>query len=156
MANIRKDQGLDDEAKFKAALAQEGMTMDDLRRNFERQVIVYRVQQDEVGQKLQITEEEARQYYLAHQAEFVDQPMVTLREIAVEIPTATKNGEAGVNVAQDDAAQRKADDIRARVIAGEDFGKVVGSLGVAVEGQRRPDRTSGALSALASPATETT
>ena len=30
-----------------------------LRRNFERQVTVYRVQQDEVGQKLQITEEEA-------------------------------------------------------------------------------------------------
>ena len=38
--------------------------MDDLRRNFEKQVTVYRVQQDEVGQKLQITEEEARQYYL--------------------------------------------------------------------------------------------
>ena len=31
--------------------------------------------------------------------------MVTLREIAVEIPTVTKNGEAGVNVAQDDAVQ---------------------------------------------------
>ena len=58
--------------KFKAALAQEGMTMDDLRRNFEKQVTVYRVQQDEVGQKLQITEEEARQYYLGHQSEFVE------------------------------------------------------------------------------------
>lgn len=128
VADIRKNQNLEDEAKFKAALTQEGMSMDDLRRNFERQVIVYRVQQDEVGQKLQITEEEARQYYLAHQAEFVEQPMVTLREIAVEIPTATKNGEAGVNVAQDDAAQKKADDIRARVMAGEDFGKVASEV----------------------------
>ncbi len=61
VAEIRKGQNLEDEQKFKQALAQEGMTMDDLRRNFERQVTVYRVQQDEVGQKLQITEEEARQ-----------------------------------------------------------------------------------------------
>src|SRR5580765_4611057 len=87
LTQLRKDQNLDDENKFKAALAQEGMTMDDLRKNFEKQVTVYRVQQDEVGQKLQITEEEARQYYVAHQAEFVDAPTVTLREISVDIPT---------------------------------------------------------------------
>jgi len=50
VADIRKGQNLEDDQKFKQALAQEGMTMDDLRRNFERQVTVYRVQQDEVGQ----------------------------------------------------------------------------------------------------------
>src|SRR5436190_595196 len=82
LTQLRKDQNLDDENKFKAALAQEGMTMDDLRKNFEKQVTVYRVQQDEVGQKLQITEEEARQYYLAHQSEFVEAPTVTLGEIS--------------------------------------------------------------------------
>ena len=107
VAEIRKGQNLEDEQKFKQALAQEGMTMDDLRRNFERQVTVYRVQQDEVGQKLQITEEEARQYYLSHQSEFVEPATVTLREISVEIPTATKGGQAGINVAQDDAAQNE-------------------------------------------------
>ena len=139
IADIRKNQNLEDEAKFKAALTQEGMTMDDLRRNFERQVTVYRVQQDEVGQKLQITEEEARQYCLAHQSEFIDAPMVTLREIAVEIPTATQGGQAGVNVAQDDAAQTKADAIRARVMAGEDFAKV------ATEVSASPTKANGGL-----------
>ena len=135
VADIRKDQNLEDEQKFKAALAQEGMTMDDLRRNFERQVTVYRVQQDEVGQKLQITEEEARQYYLAHQSEFVEPATVTLREISIEIPTATKGGQAGINVAQDDAAQKKAEEIRARVIGrrGLRQGRVRGVDG-AVEG----------------------
>jgi peptidyl-prolyl cis-trans isomerase SurA len=128
VAEIRKNQGLDDDQKFKAALAQEGMTMDDLRRNFERQVTVYRVQQDEVGQKLQITEEEARQYYLTHQSEFVEPATVTLREIAIEIPTTTQGGQVGVNVAQDDAAKTKAEDIRARVMAGEDFGKVASEI----------------------------
>jgi peptidyl-prolyl cis-trans isomerase SurA len=128
MADIRKTQGLDDDQKFKAALASEGMTIDDLRKNFERQVTVYRVQQDEVGQKLQITEEEARQYYLSHQPEFVEPSMVTLREIAVEIPTTSQGGQTGVNVAQDDDAQKKAEAIRARLVAGEDFGKVASEV----------------------------
>jgi len=120
LTQLRKDQNLEDENKFKAALAQEGMTMDDLRKNFEKQVTVYRVQQDEVGQKLQITEEEARQYYLAHQSEFVEAPTVTLREISIEIPTSTQGGQAGINVAQDDQAKQKIDAIRARVTAGEE------------------------------------
>ena len=131
VADIRKGQNLEDDQKFKQALAQEGMTMDDLRRNFERQVTVYRVQQDEVGQKLQITEEEARLYYLQHQSEFVEPATVTLREISVEIPTATKGGQAGINVAQDDAAQTKAEEIRARVMAGEDFAKVASEVSAA-------------------------
>jgi peptidyl-prolyl cis-trans isomerase SurA len=131
LTQLRKDQNLDDENKFKAALAQEGMTMDDLRRNFEKQVTVYRVQQDEVGQKLQITEEEARQYYRAHPAEFTEEPNVTLREIMVETPTATQQGLAGVNVAQDDAARERATAIRGRILAGEDFGKVAGEVSAA-------------------------
>jgi peptidyl-prolyl cis-trans isomerase SurA len=128
LTQLRKDQNLDDENKFKAALAQEGMTMDDLRRNFEKQVTVYRVQQDEVGQKLQITEEEARQYYLGHQAEFVDAPTVTLREISIEIPTSTQAGLAGINVAAADEAQKQAEAIRARVAGGEDFAKVAADV----------------------------
>ena len=114
--------------------------MDDLRRNFEKQVTVYRVQQDEVGQKLQITEEEARQYYLAHQSEFVEQPTVTLREISIDIPTTTQGGQAGVNVAQDDDAQRKAEAMRgAGDSAGEDFGKV------AAEVSASPSKANGGL-----------
>jgi peptidyl-prolyl cis-trans isomerase SurA len=139
MADIRKTQNLEDDQKFKAALASEGMTLDDLRRNFERQVTVYRVQQDEVGQKLQITEEEARQYYLAHQSEFVEEATVTVREIAVEIPASTQGGEAGVNVGQDDAAQKKVEAIRGRVMAGEDFGKV------AAEVSSSPSKANGGL-----------
>jgi parvulin-like peptidyl-prolyl isomerase len=125
---IRKNQNLEDDQKFKAALAQEGMTLDDLRKNFERQVTVYRVQQDEVGQKLQITEEEARQYYLAHQSEFVQPAMVTLREISIEVPTSSQGGEAGINVAQADSAEKKAEAIRARIVGGEDFGKVAAEV----------------------------
>ena len=139
VADIRKNQGLDDEQKFQAALKQEGMTMEELRRNFERQVIIYRVQQDEVGPKLQITEEEARQYYLTHQQEFVTPAQVTLREILIEVPTAVQGGQKGINVGQEDDAKQKAEAVRARLAAGEDFAKI------AAEASTSPSKANGGL-----------
>jgi peptidyl-prolyl cis-trans isomerase SurA len=126
--NLRKEQNLQDDAKFQAALKQEGWTVDDLRKNVERQFMLSRVQQDEIGAKLQITEEEARQYYLAHKDEFVEPATVTLREIFIEIPTSVQGGQAGVNVAQDDDAQKKAEAAYKRVTSGEDFGKVAAEV----------------------------
>src|SRR5688572_26094170 len=95
---LRKEQNLQDDEKFSAALKQEGMTIDDLRRNVERQFMISQVQREEVGSKLTITEEEARQYYLNHPAEFTTVPNVTLREIFIEIPTTTQKGQAAINV----------------------------------------------------------
>jgi peptidyl-prolyl cis-trans isomerase SurA len=118
--NIRKEQGLTDEAKFQAALAQENMTMDDLRKQLERQMLIEQVQRQEVGSKLTITEEEARQYYAKHPEEFSEPAAVTLREILVEVPAS----EGGVNVAKDDEAKQKIEDIRARALKGDDFAKL--------------------------------
>src|SRR4051794_38697979 len=43
--NIKKQNNLDDEQRFQAALKQEGMTIADLRRTLEKQMLVSRVQQ---------------------------------------------------------------------------------------------------------------
>jgi len=120
--NIRKEQGLTDDAKFAQALASEGMTMDDLRKQLERQMLIEQVQRQEVGSKLSITEEEARQYYASHPEEFTDAASITLREILIEVPAA--QGGAGVNVAADDEAQKKIADVRARALRAEDFAKL--------------------------------
>ncbi len=128
LANLRKEQGLEDEAKFQAALKQEGMTLDDLRKNVERQFLISQVQREEVGSKLSITEEEAHQYYLTHQSEFTQPATVTLREILVEVPTTTQGGQAGVNVGQEDDAKARAEAIRTRIAGGEDFGKVASEV----------------------------
>ena len=122
--NIRKEQGLLDEAKFQQALAQENMTMEDLRKQLERQMLVEQVQRQEIGSKLTITEEEARQYYARHPEEFTEPSSVTLREIFVEVPSA----EGQVSVAKDEEGQKKIADARARVLKGEDFAKVAGEL----------------------------
>lgn len=128
MTEMRTKNNLEDDKKFQAALAQEGMTLDDLRKQVERGFLIQRVQQDEVGQKLTITEEEARQYYLGHKDEFVEPASVTLREIFIEIPTTTQGGEEGVKVGADDEAKKEAEAARARVAAGEDFGKVAAEV----------------------------
>src|SRR5436190_14306408 len=107
VANIRKEQGLTDEAKFQAALAQEGMTMDDLRKQLERQMLIEQVQRQEIGSKLSITEEEARQYYAKHPEEFTESASVTLREIFIEVPDT-----GGVSVTRDEEARKQIDTIR--------------------------------------------
>ena len=122
--NLRKEQNLTDDQKFQNALKQEGMTIEDLRKNVEKQFLVSQVQRDEVGSKLSITEEEARQYYLTHKNEFAEPATVTLREILIEVPTSSKGGQATISVAQQDDAEQKAAALRTRILAGEDFAKV--------------------------------
>jgi parvulin-like peptidyl-prolyl isomerase len=107
------------------------MTVDDLRKNVEKQFMVGQVQRDEVGSKLSITEEEARQYYLTHKDEFVQPATVTLREILLEVPTTSKGGQATVNVGKDDEVAQQAAAVRARIVGGEDFAKVAAEVSAA-------------------------
>src|ERR1044072_10052081 len=93
--NIKKENKIETEEQFQAALKSENMTMADLRRNLERSMIVQRVQQIEVVGQIAVSEREARDYYESHKNEFTKQPTVTLREILVAIPSDAR----GINVA---------------------------------------------------------
>ncbi len=119
--NIRKENKIDSDEQFQAALKSENMTMADLRRNLERQMISSRVQQNEIMAKIGVTDEEAKKYYDAHTSEFTTAPTVTLREILVSTPTDPK----GLNVSADEAAKSRIEAIRTRVTAGgEAFDKL--------------------------------
>jgi len=96
--NIKKENKLESEEQFQAALKAEGITMADLRRNLERSMLVQRVQQNEVMGKIGVSEDEARKYYESHLSEFTTPQSVTLREILVALPADNK----GVNVAADE------------------------------------------------------
>jgi peptidyl-prolyl cis-trans isomerase SurA len=118
--NIKKENKMETEEQFQAALKAENMTLADLRRNLERQMIQQRVQQNEVLGKIGVTDDEAKKYYDAHLNEFTTAPTVTLREILVTIPADSK----GLNVAADEAAKEKAETIRKSVTTGgESFDK---------------------------------
>src|SRR3954454_6739885 len=115
LESIKKDNKIESDEQFQAALKQENMTLTDLRRQLERTMIVQRVQQNEVLGKIAVADEEARHYYEAHLAEFTKPQTVTLREIFVSVPD---NGKA-VSVGLDEDAREKATGIRARAMAGE-------------------------------------
>lgn len=118
--NIKKENKIESDEALQAALKQEGMTLADLRRQLERTMLVQQVQQTEILQKLQVTETELKAYYEAHQDEFATVPQVTLREITINVPTTAQ----GINVAQDDAARAKAEEVRVKIVAGEAFARL--------------------------------
>jgi peptidyl-prolyl cis-trans isomerase SurA len=123
--NIRKENKIETDEQFQAALKAENLSMADLRRNLERSMIFQRVQQNEVLAKIGVTDDEAKKYYEAHQKEFTTSPTVTLREILVAGPGDPKV----MNVAADEAAKAKAEEIRKRVTAGgENFEKLAGEI----------------------------
>jgi len=122
--NLRKDNKLESDEAFAAALKQEGLDIATLRRNLERQLIINKVQQVDVMGKLGLTEEEARRYYDEHKIDFTTPASITLRELVVAVPTDGKN----VNVARDEETQRKAEGVLARLQAGESFEKLVAEL----------------------------
>lgn len=122
--NIKKSNNLEDEERFQAALKQEGMTMADLRRSLERQMLVSEVQQRDVIAKIAVTDDEARAFYEANKQQFTTPSEITLREILVEVPVTDR----GINVAQDDAARAKAEEIRKRLLAGEPFPRIAAEI----------------------------
>lgn len=118
--NVKKQNKLDD-ASFKIALQQEGMTLEQLRQDFERTYLAQAVQSQEVGPRIQPTQEELRQYYNAHQSEFMTRPSVTLREIFFTVQVQNQGGREVFEPGSDAAAKDKVDRVIGRLRAGDDF-----------------------------------
>ena len=140
--NLRKEQNLDRRSEVPGGAEAGRHDDDDLRKNVEKQILVEQVQRDEVGSKLAITEEEARQYYLTHKNEFAEpRDRDAARDPhrgAVDDqgrPVDDQRREAGRGGAEGGGAAHARPGRR-----GLRQGRG-GSLGVAVEGQRRPDRS---------------
>jgi peptidyl-prolyl cis-trans isomerase SurA len=135
LENIKKSNNLTDEAQFQAALKQERMTLADLRRSIERNMLINQVQSTEVTQKISVSEEEAREYFDSHRAEFSTPSEVMLREILIEVPSTDR----GFNAAQDQEARARAEDARQRLLKGEPFPRL------AAEVSSSPSKANGGL-----------
>lgn len=120
---IKKENNLTDE-QLKEAMAQEGLTLDQLRANFERAYMVQAVQSQEIIRRINVTEEELRQYYNGHREELLTPESVTIREFTVAVPAQSPTGI--VNPSQSDlaAARARIEAVRARIAAGEDFAAI--------------------------------
>jgi parvulin-like peptidyl-prolyl isomerase len=121
LENIRKENKLEDDAQFAAALKQEGLDIPGLRRNIERNMVVSQVRQVEVMSKISVVEDEARAYYDSHKNEFMTPAQLTLRELSVAVKTDGKT----LNVSLDEAAKAKAEIALQRARKGESFETLV-------------------------------
>jgi parvulin-like peptidyl-prolyl isomerase len=84
-------------------------------------VLIRQVRQVDVMEKIDVADDEIREYYNAHAGEFTTPSEITLREILIAVPTSDR----GINVAQQDAAQEQARQLHARLLAGEPFAALV-------------------------------
>ena len=118
LGDLMAENGFDTREEFQEALAQtEGMTLEDLRRVMERQILINQVQQIEVLGSVTLTEVEAREHYEANIAQYTDPATLTMREILIRVP----EGLGGAGVTADDMARLEAEEARQRVVDGEDF-----------------------------------
>jgi parvulin-like peptidyl-prolyl isomerase len=126
---VKKQNNLDDEG-LKKAMAQAGLTLEELRQNFERTYLMQGVTQTEIMQNMRLTEEETRQYYAKHPEAFMQPATLVLREIVVNIATQPDptTGQPSINAAEADEAKERITKARARVLAGEDFVKVAAEV----------------------------
>ena len=137
--NLKTQNKIETDEQLQAALKQENMTMVDLRRNMERQMLYSNVQQVEVFSRVAVTEEEAHKYYDAHMTEFTT-PVVG--HVARDSRGRSRRIRAASTPPQTKPPRRKAEQIRARIAGGESFEKVAAEVvRCGVEGQRRLART---------------
>jgi hypothetical protein len=122
--NIKKENNIASEEDFQRQLRREGMTLDDLKRNIERQIVRRQVLSRELESKVTVTETEARAEYEARKPDYTVHPTVKLQEILVKD-------------ADDQAAMARARELVKRARGGEDF------AALARESSASPTRTSG-------------
>ncbi len=120
--SIKTENNFANDEEFREALMQaEGMTVDDLRRTMERQMLINQVQQVEILRKVVLTDSEAREHYDNNLGEYTEPETITMREILIRVA----EGIGGtVNVAADDQARHEAEEARLRILAGEEFSLV--------------------------------
>ncbi len=123
--NLKKQNNFKTDEELTKALEQEGMTLAQLRQDFERVYMIQAVQQREIGQRMNLTEEERRQFYNSHREAFLSPATITLREIFIPFPSEPKGAQATVSVAEEAAVKERTDAVRARAVAGEDFAALV-------------------------------
>lgn len=126
LESIKKDNKIESDEQFEAALKGEGLTLAQLKQMLTKRMLIGQVQQREIGSRVDVTEDEERAYYEAHPTEFATTPSVTLREIHVnaEVDPVKKQPSVGAL----DEARDKAEAIRARVLKGESFDKLAAEI----------------------------
>jgi peptidyl-prolyl cis-trans isomerase SurA len=81
--DARRNFGIDSDEEFTEALAQSGMTRDQLRTQLREQLVTRQVLSREVHQAIKVSEEDMLRYYRDHPADFTTAARYKLQEVVV-------------------------------------------------------------------------
>jgi peptidyl-prolyl cis-trans isomerase SurA len=99
--DIRKQNHLDSMDDLQKAVEQQGTSYEDFKANIRNSIITQQVVRDQVGSKIQISQQEMNKYYQDHQASFTQPESVHLKEIL--IPTLANATDSQLAAADDQA-----------------------------------------------------
>lgn len=111
--DVRKQDGFANMEDFQKAVEQSGLTWEDYREQMGNELLTRKVIQQEVGDKVDIGNDEVRKYYNEHKNEFVRPEEVDLSEIFLKTDGKTPEQIAAI--------KKQADDLYTRIQNGEDF-----------------------------------
>jgi peptidyl-prolyl cis-trans isomerase SurA len=138
-----KDRNQLTDAQFEEALAEDGMTLEDYKKELTNQMKKMTLMDREIRAKVQVSKKEVDEYYEKHKSEFNAPPQVRLQQILLIIPPETTDDEV-------EQVRKKAEQIRDRIGKGEDFTEMVklysqgvtaaagGDMGVFLKGELFP------------------
>ncbi|OFW59853.1 MAG: hypothetical protein A2133_07395, partial [Actinobacteria bacterium RBG_16_64_13] len=141
-----------DEQKFEAALEKQHLTLDDLTESIKQTLWIERMKAAVTGE-ITVSEDEARAYFQAHKAEYVEQESRAVRHILISPFPTLPGGAIGstATAAEWEAARIDAEKVRSEIQNGADFvteaGKYSdddptkesgGELGAVIRGQMVP------------------
>lgn len=118
--DIRKQNHLDSLDDLQKAAEAQGVSFEDFKQHIKDGIVSSLVIRDEVGRHLNLSQADVQKYYDAHKADFDQPEQVKLSEILV--PTANPD-----DAAQVAAAEKKANDVEAKLKSGSDFAEVAKS-----------------------------
>jgi len=119
---IRKQYNLATMEDLEKAAKDQGVSFEDFKANIRNQIVTQQVMRDQVGRKITPTPGELQRYFEAHKQEYAQPESVKLGEILI---STGSNSDDQQKLAD---AKAKADDIEARLKAGEDFSQLARSF----------------------------
>src|SRR5277367_908069 len=114
--DVRKQNGLASLEDLEKAVESSGLAWEDYKTTIRNGLLTQEVVRREVGSHINIPGDEVKQYYDAHPQEFTRPEQVDLAEIFLS--TEGKSPE------EIEAVQKKAEDLRNRVMKGDDFNEI--------------------------------
>ncbi len=112
--DIRKQNHMDTMEDLEKAARSQNISFEDFKAQIRNSLLTQQVVRDEVGRRLQMTQSQEQAYYEAHKQEFAQPEQIRLSEILIPTP-------ADANDAAVAQAQAKADDVAAKLKAGDKF-----------------------------------